>query len=39
MQILLGEMAVDHFQAGEFDNAVAAAGVEAGGFGIENNLA
>ena len=39
MQIVAGEAAVDHFQAGKFDEAVVAVVVEAGGFGIKNDLA
>ncbi len=39
VQIVVGEMAVAHFQPGKFHHAVAVVGVETGGFGVENDLA
>jgi hypothetical protein len=38
MKMIAGQPAIDQFDTGYFDNAIAQAGVEAGGFGIENNL-
>jgi hypothetical protein len=32
-------LAVDHFQTGKLDQAVAAFGIKARGFGIKDNLA
>ena len=39
MQIVAGEAAVDHFQAGKFDEAVVTVVVETGSFCIKNDLA
>ena len=39
VQIAAGELAVHHFQAGKFDDAVALVRIQPGSFGIENNLA
>jgi hypothetical protein len=39
MQVASRQAAVDHLDAGHFDDAVAEAGFEAGGFGIEEDLA
>jgi len=38
VQVAAGQAAVDHFHAADFDHAVAGGGVQAGGFGIENDL-
>lgn len=39
VQVFVGHLAVDHFQTGKLDQTVAAVGIQAGGFGIEDDLA
>jgi len=39
VQVVAGEPPVQQLDAADFDDAVARAGVQAGGFGIENDLA
>jgi hypothetical protein len=38
MKIVAGELAIDQFNAADFDHAIAGARIETGSFGIENNL-
>ena len=39
VQVVAGEFAVDEFDAADFHDAVAAGGVQPGGFGVQNDLA
>jgi hypothetical protein len=39
VQVIAGEPSINQLDAADFDNAVARSGVEAGGFGIEYELA
>ena len=38
MKKITGQTPVDHFDRGDFDNAMALIWIKAGGFGVENNL-
>jgi hypothetical protein len=38
MEVVAGQTPVDHFNPGHLDDAVPQIGVQAGGFGIQNDL-
>ena len=38
VQVVAGRPAIDHLDAGYFDDAVTLAGIKPGGFGVENDL-